>query len=101
MVHIVMIPPSLIALNEEICNHPKLQERLAKHEDIDGELKNAKCYAEIGLYCGVALDDIYTPADMIKLADIFVTRLRHMRMSIITTSVVTEVNTETDVTKGD
>ncbi len=86
-------PDHIIALNEELLNHPTLMERLTKHDDVDPELRVAKSFAEIGKYCNVALDGDYTGGDLYKIADIFLTRLRKMREEIIITSKATKIDT--------
>lgn len=73
--HLNIWPQELIELNQEILNHPKLQERLANHPVAEWEIK----MAEIALYCEVIVDGDYLPEDMQRLAGILYRKLIERR----------------------
>lgn len=78
--HLEFFPDSYIALNQELGNHPDLCELLSKHPPQEFEIR----LAEIAAYCEVALDGYYTPADLDKLCDILVRKLKSKSSLIIT-----------------
>lgn len=80
-------PQEFIELQREIItNHPALRDLLANQTDTDPELQFAKCIAEITAYCNIVLDDTYVEADLIKIADLCIWRLRAKAAPKIITS---------------
>ncbi len=77
-------PDSYIALNQELTNHPVLTDILQNQPANEFELR----LAEICTYCDVVLDGHYARADLEKLADILVNKLREKRGSIILASTM-------------
>jgi hypothetical protein len=73
--NIEMFPDELIALNEEIRNHPDLLVILATQQDKDVYVQ----IAEISAWCGVILDASYTRDDIIKLCGTLTDILRKKR----------------------
>lgn len=72
-------PPELLALQQELFNHPDLCRQLATHASGDVEEK----FAEIAAYCEVILDGVYTEQDLCKLADILTRKLKEKNSLII------------------
>ena len=73
--HLNIFPDEIIALNREVVNHPKLQERLANHGMAEWEIK----LAEIALYCEVIVDGDYMPEQMVHLSGILLKKLIEKR----------------------
>jgi hypothetical protein len=65
----------MLALNQELQYHPKLQGYLANHaaEDFLERL------AEIARYCNIELDGLYDQKDLDKLAELCIPRLKKIR----------------------
>ena len=72
-------PEELIALNEEVANHPDLQERLAGQENKDVYI----LINEIAAFLGIILDGMYTQEDILKLCTDMTFKLRARRGLII------------------
>lgn len=87
---IEQFPESYIALQAELHYHPQLIEFLQKHPANEFELR----MAEICAYCSVALDGMYTPKDMEKLADILIRRLQNKRTGRTDITIVQELPPE-------
>lgn len=68
-------PKPVLALQEEITYHPKLQKLLAQYEGHEAVEK----LAEIAAYCGVLLDGYYTFDEQVALCDVLVEKLRAKR----------------------
>lgn len=79
---VVMFDEELIALNEEIANHPALMEILSKQEDKDIYV----LIAEVSAYLGVILDGTYTKTDILHLCTKMTETLRNMRTGLIVVS---------------
>ena len=70
---------SMLALAQEVGNHPHLVQRLKNHPAAEFEIK----LAEIAAYCEIALDGYYTPVDIDKLCEILYNKLRSSRSALI------------------
>jgi len=88
MAYLEYFAPARIALQQELRYHPDLIEKLQGQPVDEFEMR----LAEIAAHCGVILDGEYLPADLDKLCDILVQRLKEMRGAIAT-------YTSEDVTK--
>lgn len=82
MAQILYFPESMLALNEEVQHHPKLQELMSQHDDMETKL------AEIAAYCGIVLDGYYSGKDLEHLAHILTMKLRQARQLVWTPSVL-------------
>ncbi len=77
--HLVFFSQPLIDLNREIAHHPELVHILNEQPLEDLEVR----IAEVAAYCHLHLDDLYTPEDIDKIADMCTGYLRHKRTGII------------------
>lgn len=85
MTTVLLIPASMIALQDELRCHPKLMEQLKR----EGEVKTFEDgLAIIATYCDVVLDGVYTANEISRLAEVLLNRLRDKRgaIAVITTS---------------
>jgi hypothetical protein len=72
---IVFYPDTFLHLQQELPHHPELVELLKNHEDSEWQVK----LAEIATYCEIALDGVYDPHDLGKIAGILHKRLLERR----------------------
>ena len=73
-------PPEMIALQAEIAEHHKeLQEFLNSKAPLEME----EFFAEVAAYCGVMLDGLYSPADLINLCSVLHGKLFEKRAIIL------------------
>ena len=79
MAYIEYFSEHLIALQEEIFNHPELCRLLANHPPQEKEAR----IAEIAAYCGIILNGMYMPEDIDKLCEILHRKLVEKRIQII------------------
>lgn len=79
---IVMFDEELIALNEEIANHPALMELLRTQPDKDIYI----LISEVAAYLGIILDGNYTKTDILHFCAKATETLRGMRTGIIIAS---------------
>ena len=68
-------PEAYIELQKELRFHPVLLDRLQKFDQKDVEL----VIAEIAAYCEILMDGIYVEADIVRLAELMLPRLRAKR----------------------
>ena len=68
-------PEAYIELQKELRFHPVLLDRLQKFDQKDVEL----VIAEIAAYCEILMDGIYVEADIVRLAELMIPRLRAKR----------------------
>lgn len=75
-----MFPPEILALQEEILEHPPLMEQLYKQgptAPIEDKM------GTVCAYCGIILDGIYDEKDILKLAEKCTKELYEARKSFI------------------
>ena len=70
-------PEEYIELQKELRFHPVLLDRLQKFDQKDVEL----VIAEIAAYCEIVLDGIYVEADIVRLAELMIPKLRAKRQA--------------------
>lgn len=78
--HIEMFPPVVLALQQEIRNHPKLQQALAT---LPSEANLEERFGLIAAYCGMVVDGYYNEEAVDKLFHIALDKLRKMGTVII------------------
>jgi hypothetical protein len=96
VINIVMFPPILKELNEEIRHHPRLQEVLDAHPVEEFEIR----IAQMAAWLGIVLDGTYSHDDFIKLYGIMLAKLREKRTGVTTafTGETPEGLTEKEIT---
>lgn len=76
---IVQFPEAFIELGREVHQHPALMEILNNQEIKEFEI----FIAQIAAYCQIALDDIYTQEDLVKIAELCIRRLQGKRVILL------------------
>ena len=74
MAHIEMFPEEFVQLQLEIGHHPLLVQRLQKHSQLDMEV----IFAEVCHYTGYAINGLFQPDELLKIADTLIWKLRNM-----------------------
>lgn len=74
-----LMPPEFIALQQEVAQHPPLQKFLDSKAPIPIE----EFFAEVAAYCGIILDDVYSPQDLINLCGVLHGRLFEKRSLLV------------------
>lgn len=81
MAHHQYFPESYIELSKECLEHPRL---MALLYDLPVAADFSARLGVIAAYCNILLDDIYTPADMERIAELCIWRLKERKKTIIT-----------------
>lgn len=79
MAYFEYFDPRMIALQEEVFNHPRLMELLAKHPPQEKEMR----IAEIAAYCEVMLDGYYSEEQLNELADVLTRKLKQKNCIVL------------------
>ena len=79
MAYLEYFDPRMIALQEELLNHPRLMELLAKHPPQEMEMR----LAEVAAYCEVMLDGYYSREQLAELADVLTRKLKQKSCIVI------------------
>ena len=79
MAYLEYFDPRLLALQQELLNHPELMERVARHPPRETEMR----IAEIAAYCTILLDGYYIPEEINNLAALLTQKLYEKRTQII------------------
>lgn len=79
MAYLEYFDPRLLALQQELMNHPELMERVARHPPQETEMR----IAEIAAYCNILLDGYYIPEEINNLAALLTQKLYEKRTQII------------------
>ena len=79
MAYLEYFDPRLLALQQELLNHPELMERVARHPPLETEMR----IAEIAAYCNILLDGYYIPEEINNLAALLTQKLYEKRTQII------------------
>lgn len=74
-------PEEALELQEEMLKHPDLQEYLSHQTDKDTYI----ILNEIAAFCGLILDGLYTPDDILGIMEYLRKKLYERRTSIIIT----------------
>jgi hypothetical protein len=81
---IIQFSPELIALNEEIVNHPELQRRMTEAIANDAEMGTFENrIAMIASYCNLDVDGWLMPGELNRFADLLYNELRRKRSILI------------------
>lgn len=78
------IHPDLLALNDEMQNHPSLMQHMAEYiANNNGDVSLEDKIGFIAAFCGIVVDGYYTPTEVHILASKCVMELRNARAELI------------------